>query len=122
MVVVGTFGLFINLSPETICCCLQTCYVYGVLLTCLAYTIVPSFMATTANIIGIVIGKCSYLEIKFPEAICCCLQTCYVYDELLTLPCTYIPTFMATTANTRLINCLRLFVVVYKPVMFMVFC
>ena len=34
----GTFGIFINLSPEAICCCLQTCYVYGVFLTCLANT------------------------------------------------------------------------------------
>ena len=24
---IGTFSLFINLLPEAICCCLQTCYV-----------------------------------------------------------------------------------------------
>ena len=59
---------------------------------------IPSFMATTANIRYILIGK--FIN-KLPEAICCCLQTCYVYDELLTLLCTYIPTFMATTVNTR---------------------
>ena len=67
-----------------------------------------------------------------PEANCCCLQTCYVYALLLTLPCTYTPTFMVTTANimgtfTNIlsvteamaylsIDCLRLFVVVYKLV------
>ena len=62
---------------------------------------IPSFMATTANIRHVVIGKFSLFINKLPEAICCCLQTCYVYDELLILPCIYIPTFMATTANTR---------------------
>ena len=71
---------------------------------------------------------CMLFTNMLPEAICCCLQTCYIYGVLLTLPCTYIPTFMATTANIRshlaylLINCLRLFVVVYKPVTFMVSC
>ena len=46
-----TFGLFINVLPEAICCCLQTCYVFGLLLT-LPCTYTPTFMVTTANIIG----------------------------------------------------------------------
>ena len=43
-------------------------------------------MATTANIRYILIGIINLL----PEAICYCLQTCYVYGVLVTLPCTYI--------------------------------
>ena len=31
-VVIGTFRLFINVLPEAICCCLQTCYVDVMLL------------------------------------------------------------------------------------------
>ena len=85
-------------------------------------------MATTANTWYIVIGTFDSFYNSLPGATCCCLQTCHVYGVLLTLHCTYIPTFMATTANIRshlaylLINCLRLFVVVYKPVTFMVSC
>ena len=44
-------------------------------------------------------GKCTFGLNVLPEAICCCLQTCYVFGLLLTLPCTYTPTFMVTTAN-----------------------
>ena len=29
---IGTFSLFINILPEAICCCLQTCYVDVMLL------------------------------------------------------------------------------------------
>ena len=60
---------------------------------------------------------------RLPEAICCCLQTCNVV--LLVMYCMYIPTFIVTSADISLlwiylpIYCLRLFVVVYKLVMFM---
>ena len=30
--VIGTFSLFINVLPEAICCCLQTCYIDVMLL------------------------------------------------------------------------------------------
>ena len=49
---------------------------------------------------------------RFPEAICCCLQACNVDVVFLVM---YIPAFIATTA----VYCLRLFVVVYKLVMFL---
>ena len=63
---------------------------------------------------------------RLPEAICCCLQTCNVV--LLVMYCMYIPAFIVTSADISqfwvylcylLIYCLRLFVVVYKLVMFM---
>ena len=62
---------------------------------------------------------------RLPEAICCCLQTCNVDVVLLVM---YIPGFIVTSADISqlwvylcysLIYCLRLFVVVYKLVMFM---
>ena len=63
-----------------------------------------------------------------PEVCCCFSMPCYCL--MVYMPCIHIPSFMATTANIRhvvigkfslfLINCLRLFVVVYKPVMFMI--
>ena len=65
---------------------------------------------------------------RLPEAICCCLQTCNVDVVLLVMYCMYIPTFIVTSADISLlwiylchllIYCLRLFVVVYKLVMFM---
>ena len=65
---------------------------------------------------------------RLPEAICCCLQTCNVDIVLLVMYCMYIPTFIVTSADISLlwiylcyllIYCLRLFVVVYKLVMFM---
>ena len=31
-IVIGTFRFFINVLPEAICCCLQTCYVDVMLL------------------------------------------------------------------------------------------
>ena len=31
-IVIGSFSLFINILPEAICCCLQTCYVDVMLL------------------------------------------------------------------------------------------
>ena len=33
-----------------------------------------------------------------PEAICCCLQTCYVDVMLLLMDCVCIPTFIVVTA------------------------
>ena len=65
---------------------------------------------------------------RLPEAICCCLQTCNVDVVLLVIYCMYIPRFIVTSADISqlwvylcysLIYCLRLFVVVYKLVMFM---
>ena len=65
---------------------------------------------------------------RLPEAICCCLQTCNVDVVLLVMYCMYIPAFIVTSADISqlwvylcylLIYCLRLFVVVYKLVMFM---
>ena len=71
-----------------------------------------------------------YIHFKesLPEAICCCLQTCNVDVVLLVMYCMYIPTFIVTSADISqlwiylcylLMYCLRLFVVVYKLVMFM---
>ena len=63
-----------------------------------------------------------------PEAICCCLQTCNVDVVLLVMYCMYIPAFIVTSADISqlwvylcylLMYSLRLFVVVYKLVMFM---
>ena len=60
---------------------------------------------------------------RLPEAICCCLQTCNVDVVLLVMY--YIPAFIVTSADISqlwvylLIYCLRLFIVVYKLVMFM---
>ena len=73
------------LLPEAICCYLQTCYVYGVLLT-LQCTYIPSFMATTANIRV-------HLVYLLPEAICCCLQSCCVSMLLLIMCYMCIPSF-----------------------------
>ena len=54
----------------------------------------------------------------FPEAICC-LPTSYIYAVLLEF--CYVCIRLATIANMGhflLIDCLRLFVVVYKPMLF----
>ena len=65
---------------------------------------------------------------RLPEAICCCLQTCNVDVVLLVMYCMYILAFIVTSADISQlwvylcylqIYCLRLFVVVYKLVMFM---
>ena len=58
------------------------------------------------------------------EAICCCLQTCNVDVVFLVMYCMYIPAFIVTTADISQLwvyfwICLRLFVVVYKLVIFM---
>ena len=69
-----------------------------------------------------------HVKERLPEAICCCLQTCNVDVVLLVMYCMYIPAFIVTSADISqlwvylcylLIYCLRLFVVVYKLVMFM---
>ena len=69
-----------------------------------------------------------YFKQRLPEAICCCLQTCNVVVVLLVMYCMYVPAFIVTSADIShlwvylcylLIYCLRLFVVVYKLVMFM---
>ena len=67
---------------------------------------------------------------RLPEAICCCLQMCNVDVVLLVMYCMHIPAFIVTSADISqlwvflcyllILNyCLRLFVVVYKLVMFM---
>ena len=61
---------------------------------------------------------------RLPEAICCCLQTCNVDVVLLVMYRMYISAFIVTSAASYglcylHIYCLRLFVVVYKLVMFM---
>ena len=58
---------------EAICYCLHVC---GVLVT-LHCTYISTFMATTANKWYIVIGTFGLFINLSPEAICCCLQTCY---------------------------------------------
>ena len=56
---------------------------------------------------------------------CCCLQTCNFDVVFLVMYCMYTPAFIVTSADISqlgvylLIYCLRLFVVVYKHVMFM---
>ena len=68
---------------------------------------------------------------RLPEAMCCCLQTYTVNDALLVMYCMCLLAVIVTSADIRklwvyvcylLICCLRLFVVVYKPVIFMVYC
>ena len=49
LLTLGTYRYIINLLPEAIRYHLQTCYVYGVLLT-LPCTYIPTFMVTSANI------------------------------------------------------------------------
>ena len=59
---------------------------------------------------------------RLPEAICCCLQTCNVDVVLLVMYRMYIPALIVTSADISQLwvyYCLRLFVVVYKLVMFM---
>ena len=77
---------------------------------------------------GPVIGIFIHFKERLPEAICCCLQTCNVDVVFLVMYCMYILAFIVTTADISqlwvhlcylLIYCLRLFVVVYKLVMFM---
>ena len=79
---------------------------------------------------GPVIGIFIHFKERWPEAICCCLQTCNVDVVLLVMYCMYILTFIVTSADISLLwiylcylliilYCLRLFVVVYKLVMFM---
>ena len=43
--VMGMFMLFTNVLPEAICCCLQTCNVYGVWVTHISW----SFVLTSAS-------------------------------------------------------------------------
>ena len=79
---------------------------------------------------GPVIG--SFID-RLPEAMCCCLQTYTVINALLVMYCMCLLAVIITSADIRkfgynvyvcylLIRCLRLFVVVYKPVIFMVYC
>ena len=45
----------------------------------------------------LVIGTFSLFRNVLPEAICCCLQTCYVGVMLLLMDCMCIPTFIVVT-------------------------
>ena len=89
--------------PGAIYCCLHTCCVY-VVLSEVCYQLSLLIWASYRH-----------FKERLPEAICCCLQTCNVDVVLLVMYCMYIPAFIVTIL---LIYCLRLFVVVYKLVMF----
>ena len=56
---------------------------------------VQTFVVTCANII--VIGTFKLFRNVFPEAICCCLQTCYAGVTLLLMDCVCILTFIVVT-------------------------
>ena len=45
----------------------------------------------------LVIGTFSLFRNVLPEAICCCLQTCYVDVMLLLMDCMCTPTFIVVT-------------------------
>ena len=113
-----------NILPGAIYCCLHTCCVYVVLSELCYVAMYANFHCYYGPVIGIFI----HFKERLPEAICCCLQTCNVAVVLLVMYCMYIPTFIVTSADISLlwiylcyllIYCLRLFVVVYKLVMFM---
>ena len=102
--------------PGAIYCCLHTCCVY-VMLSEVCYA---TFIANMASY--------RHFKERLPEAICCCLQTCNVAVVLLVMYCMCILAFIVTSADISqlwvylcylLIYYLRLFVVVYKLVMFM---
>ena len=66
---------------------------------------------------------------RLPEAMCCYLQTYTVNDGLLVMYCMCLLAVIITSADIRklwvqciCICCLRLIVVVYKPVIFTVYC
>ena len=46
----GTFSLFINVLPEAICCCLQTCYV-DVMLLLMACICILTFIVVTLLVV-----------------------------------------------------------------------
>ena len=45
------------------------------------------------------IGIFIHFKERWPEAICCCLQTCYVDVVLLVMYCMYIQAFIVTSAD-----------------------
>ena len=88
----------------------------------------PTFSTTILLLIWASYRHLYSFKKRLPEAICCCLQTCNVDVVLLVMCCMCIPAFIVTSADISqlwvylyylLIYCLRLFVVVYKLVMFM---
>ena len=90
----------------------------------IVYTDFHCYNCEYGPVIGIFIDR-------LPEAMCCCLQTYSVNDALLVMYCICLLAVIVTSADIRklwvhvcylLICCLRLFVVVYKPVIFMVYC
>ena len=92
------------------------------------YVCTPTFIATIANMGQLYIGIFIQFKERLPEAICCCLQTCNVDVVLLVMCCMCIMAFIVTSADISqlwvylcylLMYSLRLFVVVYKLVMFM---
>ena len=48
--VISTFSLFINILPEAICCCLQTCYV-DVMLLLMDCVCIPTFIVVTLLVV-----------------------------------------------------------------------
>ena len=53
--------LWVYLLPEAICCYLETCNVYVMLLTLFCILCVHTFMGTCANVSYIVIGTYMYI-------------------------------------------------------------
>ena len=64
-------------------------------LHCIAY--VYKFLMVTCATHQLVIGTYSLFRNILPEAICCCLQTCYVDVMLLLMDCVCILTFIVVT-------------------------
>ena len=112
-----------NILPEAIYCCLHTLVVYrSCCRNCVMYVRQLSLLQL------LMWASYRHFKERLPEAIFCCLQTCNVDVVLLVMHCMYIPAFIVTSVDISqlwvylcylLIYCLRLFVVIYKLVMFM---
>ena len=114
-------SLLIRISyilPEATCCCLQTCNVNVVLLVMYCMCLLAFIVTITQLWVCLI----SLLIIILLKAVCCCLQTCNVLMVLLLLYCICVQLSWSLVLISASYNCLRLFVVVYKPVMFVVCC
>ena len=65
-----------NVLPVAICCCLDTCNVYVVLLTLFCIIVHKLSWSLVLTSCQLVIGTFSLILNLLPEAICYCLQTC----------------------------------------------
>ena len=61
------------------------------------YKILWSLVLTSAIVIHVHVGTFSLFSNVLPEAICCCLQTCYVDVMLLLMDCVCILAFIVVT-------------------------